>query len=885
MNSTITKNEKKFFDALNDIFVGAKIEGKGGYINLMNIKSKYYKEHIYGAIYNFIEDGKFSKNNSNREELFARLYTFFNRYFNETGSIYFQYTPLKENVYERVYSNKEDVSLFYKTHMLYYVKSERIFKSMDLKVEDEDKVGDFHFNFDVSQLELAKNNEKKEIVFSFDKVEKKKVYLNVLYSSSGNKTKLDEILKAIKKEDESLKLDESLLNKALQTYKKQAEVDFFINKNAKKFLKDQFNLWYYQYYFSDDINNEFNKSDFDDRRIRELQWTKEIAYKIIDFISQFEDELVKVWNKPKFVRNSNYVLTLDKLENNIDLINKIISHKNFKEQENEWKELGYNLENYSKDKIISLKSLNEDFKYLTIDTKYFEDIKYEILDIFENLDDELNGILINSDNYQALNTLGNKLKSKVNTVYIDPPYNTGGDDFSYKDFYKHSSWLTMMENRLTKTKSLLSKKGILISSIGRQEQERLQMLCNSIFPYDDDRDKLQVSWQTAFGGGQSNKNNYENILFYTNSGKFSFDGVKNQERQIRIIHGWKEDINAKVSFSIRLNYSLIKKKLYIIVKDKVNDEKIKVYFYDKEQFINDLSKLGLSSLKDFDKIISCFISYNEKLEGEIVSREFGKSKYYIYRGLDEGYLYETVIGKKVNSILNKDEKLFSNILHGDKYKNIYSSIGRNELYSLVGVDDFETVKPEQLLNELLGLNISQGPILDFFAGSGTSLSVAHKSGLKWYGVEMGEYFKTIIIPRLKKVLNGEQGGVSNENNWEGGGFFKYYGLEQYEEALEKVKYSENTIFIEEENKDIFSNYVFLKDEKFTKAIELDLENGKTKIDLSKIYDDIDIGETLSNITGKKIKKIKADSVILEEIGEIKFDNIPLELVKPLIWWK
>jgi hypothetical protein len=90
---------------------------------------------------------------------------------------------LKENIYERVYSNKEDVSLFYKTHMLYYVKSERIFNSVDLKVEDNDNYVDFHFNFDVSKLELAKNNEKKEIIFQFEKIEKSKVFLNVVYSA------------------------------------------------------------------------------------------------------------------------------------------------------------------------------------------------------------------------------------------------------------------------------------------------------------------------------------------------------------------------------------------------------------------------------------------------------------------------------------------------------------------------------------------------------------------------------------------------------------------------------------------------------------------------------------------------------------------------------
>ena len=75
------------------------------------------------------------------------------------------------------------MSLFYKTHMLYYVKSEKIFNSADLKIEDNNSYQDFHFNFDVSQLELAKNNEKKEIVFEFEKVENKKIFLIVNYSS------------------------------------------------------------------------------------------------------------------------------------------------------------------------------------------------------------------------------------------------------------------------------------------------------------------------------------------------------------------------------------------------------------------------------------------------------------------------------------------------------------------------------------------------------------------------------------------------------------------------------------------------------------------------------------------------------------------------------
>ncbi len=101
-------------------------------------------------------------------------------------------------------------------------------------------------------------------------------------------------------------------------------------------MKEQFNIWLYQYVFS-------GESEWTEKRIKQLQVLKEIAYKVIDFISQFEDELVKIWNKPKFVLNSNYVITFDRIaerKGGIEVIEKILSHENFDEQVKEWKDLG-----------------------------------------------------------------------------------------------------------------------------------------------------------------------------------------------------------------------------------------------------------------------------------------------------------------------------------------------------------------------------------------------------------------------------------------------------------------------------------------------------------------------------------------------------------------
>jgi hypothetical protein len=188
--------------------------------------------------------------------------------------------------------------------------------------------------------------------------------------------------------------------------------------------------------------------------------------------------------------------------------------------------------------------------------------------------------------------------------------------------------------------------------------------------------------------------------------------------------------------------------------------------------------------------------------------------------------------------------------------------------------------------------------MDFFLGSGTTTAVAHKLKRKWLGVEMGEHFYTVVLPRMKKVLAYDKSGISKEkevkekyNQNNAGGFFKYYELEQYEDALRKVKYEDSNLF-ENPYQDPYNQYVFMRDLKMLSALEIDYENNKVKVDLSKLYPDpslplrtsIDISETLSNLLGRWIKKITADVVEFEDGEKINVKNLDYKLVKPLIWW-
>ncbi|MCW1308346.1 MAG: site-specific DNA-methyltransferase, partial [Candidatus Parvarchaeota archaeon] len=152
------------------------------------------------------------------------------------------------------------------------------------------------------------------------------------------------------------------------------------------------------------------------------------------------------------------------------------------------------------------------------------------------------------------------------------------------------------------------------------------------------------------------------------------------------------------------------------------------------------------------------------------------------------------------------------------------------------------------------------------------------------------HFYTIVLPRMKKVLAYDKSGISkekdvkekyNENN--AGGFFKYFEIEQFEQTLRKVKYACDDPFLMP-GEDPYNQYIFMKDLKLLEALEIDYEENKVKVDLSKLYDNIDIAETLSCLLGKMIKKVSKDEIEFEDGTKIDLKNLDYKLIKPLIWW-
>ncbi|AWB10493.1 DNA methylase [Thermodesulfobium acidiphilum] len=820
--------EEKFYRALQDVFIGARIEGEGGFVNLMSIKSNYYRK-IEQLLKEDIEKA-LERYSSFKNELFDKLYSFFSRYFTESGSIYFNSTPFHNNIYEKVYTDERDVILFWKTQMLYYVKTDRIFRSLEIESDG------FKFYFDVSSLEHKKANEKRSLIFELDKVkEDRTIVFDVQYSERGTKTKQDEILKTIKRK--GIAITEEQLERAFRVFEKQSEVDFFINKNAKVFLQEQFKLWSYQYFWE-------GAKEWGADRVNQLQILKDIAFKIIDFISQFEDELVKIWNKPKFVKNSNYVITLDKITPAI--IEKIIKHKNFGEQVKEWEELGIiqnakikSQNDNSKFKIdlfedtLEGKQIKKEYEHLPIDTKYFKDLELEILDQFDDLDKSLDGWLIKSENYQALNTILPKFKEKVQTIYIDPPFNLdSSDQFLYRTNYKDANWATLLENRLRLAKKWLNEKGSIFVRCDYNGNWIVRCLMDEIFGKENFRNEVFVK-RGYVPKGLTNQylTGIDSIFFYA------------KDKNLMAFKGAKRKIKEEERQWISLDMPGQRKTYELQVR----------YFFGKPWLPPKGQHWGLSQQK---------ISDYEKLG---------------WIRINPGRKYIDTQGNEVKGMpeyLKEPELLLDT-----NWTDIKSYETHNTF--------FATENSEILLKRVIeGMEYDkQSIILDFFLGSGTTTAVAHKLGRKWIGVEMGEHFYSVILPRMKKVLAYDKSGISKEvKEYQGGGFFKYYELEQYEEALANCKYEDGDLFIRP-SASPYQEYVFMKDEKMLKALEIDYENNKVKVDLSKLYPNIDIAETLSNLTGKWIKRINGDEVEFKDGTKINTKNLDYKLIKPLIWWE
>lgn len=766
------QSKQKFINILENMFIGVSISSdndnnndifsqhnqqaraKQGFVKLLQAKSNYFNAFKD----NFIQkiESKTANNDALKTEFYDKLYDFFHRYFSPTGSVYYHQTPLFYNVFTKTYEKitSKDTELFYKTNMLYYIKSDKIYKAMKVELENKKFI-----EFDIQNLGEKTANQKAEIIFEFANVnlQNNTLTLQAQYSQKSKITKKDDIIKQANKSGFSL--TENDLDKAINAFNKQSSFDFFINKNAAEFLCNELDLYIYQYLFS-------QQSNFNENRIKQISDFKQIACELIDFISKFENELVKIWNKPRFVLNSNYLVSIKTLAEKGFDVNKIYQHKNYEQQKEQWNNL--NLKNAY--------LLNN---FHAIDTKFFEDLKDEIESLFSQ--NELNGILIKSENYQALNSILPRFKNNIDLIYIDPPFNTGSD-FAYIDKFQDSTWLTLMNNRLEIAKDLLSEKGSFYLHLDHNADYYGRILLNDVF----------------------GKENFRNEIV------------------------WGYDRWANVSNSFQRMHDLI---LFYVKNENAIFNPLRI-------------KLAESRKRNLVEIVNGKKQAKRDEYGNVIYRE-------------------------------QTDKPIS-----DNWNDIYQ-VGKNGI-ERINYDENLTQKPEALLARIIKASSNENSIiLDYHLGSGTTAATALKLNRKFIGIEMGEHFYSVIIPRMIKTLSGEQSGISKDCDYKGGGIIKYYEMESYEQILNTISIkAPPKTYIEYSKKYGFDNNnsdPFLFDTKLSEFFNNDL-----KLDFNKVYKNIDLKETILNATGYEVAKIDF------ETNEVKFKNGKIEnlmmlLKNHLIW--
>lgn len=448
-------------------------------------------------------------------------------------------------------------------------------------------------------------------------------------------------------------------------------------------------------------------------------------------------------------------------------------------------------------------------------------------------------LIIKGNNLLALHSLKEEFAGTVKLVYIDPPYNTGNDGFNYNDSFNESTWLTFMQNRLNIAKNLLSSEGCLFISLDDRQFSELKLICDSIFgKHNFLADIIWNSTKSVTNTALISVSHSHTLAYFKNKDYYvknrtqfrlpdDGEGFSNPDNDPR--GPWKADPFQVGGWRPNQQYEI------------TNPNTGEVYKPNE----------GCSWKNDYD-------NFKKLMEDDRIvfgrSGEAGPQR--------KRFLSEAKERGKVSKTIWTDLETTTN--------------GTQHLKKLFGKSVFPNPKPEGFIQRVIDLCTNENDIvLDYHIGSGTTAAAAHKKSRQYIGIEQMDYIEDITVQRLKKVIEGEQGGISKAVDWKGGGSFVYFELKKYNQIfidqIESAKDTETLLDIWEQMKaKSFLNYNvdIQEQEKHLEDFKADsLKNQKELLlkllDLNQLY------VNLSSLDDKDFRCTDEEKAVTKDFYQIK----------------
>jgi adenine-specific DNA-methyltransferase len=569
--------------------------------------------------------------------------------------------------------------------------------------------------------------------------------------------------------------ERSLLGKYIEKYSATNSRDYFIHKDLGGFLRRELD-----FYLKNEVMRLDDLENADAPRVEhylaKLKVIRRIAHKLIDFLAQLENFQKRLWLKKKFVVETNYCITLDRVPTN--LYPAIAANA---AQKAEWEKLFAieDLPGYEKNKPLTVDFLKAN-PYLVLDTAFLSETeRAELLNALDDLDAQCNGLLVHSENLQALRMLEGRYREQVKCVYIDPPYNTGSDGFIYKDSLRHSSWATMIADRTGNGGRLMAPGALLFVSCDSNEHHRLRLILDAMIGAE--RFVESFAWIRAYNPSNLSSRTRqmsEHVLCYEYEGSTDpFKGELLDGQDSQPLYNADNAIGQLVFEAGQVSFGFDQAELQpgeygkgpivlvepLTVKNGVNATRLVLtgpFRWRQETLVEELrsgTTIRIATVKSMQPRFRRQIDENYKKPDNIL------------------------IDKKVGVLSNEE--------------------ARDDITNLFGQELFSYPKPWSLVHYFARFRTeSNDTILDYFAGSGTTGHAVVElnrqdnerqlgtGNRKWVLVEMGDYFDTVTKPRMLKVVYSrtwkdgvpvDRDGISH--------CFKYIRLESYEDTLNALE--------------------------------------------------------------------------------------------------